>query len=58
MSDDSDCDIPDLVPADIKKVPITIITGFLGAFSTYHHHNQIRGFVFSAYQLLYDVSFT
>ena len=35
MSDDSDGDIPDLVPADVKKVPITIITGFLGMFSKY-----------------------
>lgn len=34
MSDDSDGEIPDLVPADIKKVPITIITGFLGAGKT------------------------
>ncbi|KAK7476074.1 hypothetical protein BaRGS_00015896 [Batillaria attramentaria] len=34
MSDDSDGEVPDLVPADIKKVPITIITGFLGAGKT------------------------
>ena len=31
MDDLSDDDtVPDLVLADIKKVPITIITGFLG----------------------------
>ena len=31
MSDSSDEeDIPDLVPADIKRVPVTVITGFLG----------------------------
>lgn len=29
MSDDEEAP-PDLVPADIVKVPITIITGFLG----------------------------
>ncbi|KAK7100913.1 zinc-regulated GTPase metalloprotein activator 1-like [Littorina saxatilis] len=34
MSDDSDSEIPDLVAADLKKVPITIITGFLGAGKT------------------------
>lgn len=34
MSDDSDGEVPDLVPADIKKVPITVITGFLGAGKT------------------------
>ncbi|GAB1600489.1 COBW domain-containing protein 1-like [Argonauta hians] len=33
MSDDEDAP-PDLVPADIVKVPITIITGFLGAGKT------------------------
>ena len=32
MSSDED-GIPDLVPAQISKVPITIITGFLGIFS-------------------------
>lgn len=30
MSDEEE--IPDLVPAQIVKVPITIITGFLGMF--------------------------
>lgn len=34
MSDDSDSEVPDLVPADVKKVPITIISGFLGAGKT------------------------
>ncbi|KAL8597838.1 hypothetical protein ACOMHN_061371 [Nucella lapillus] len=34
MSDDSDSEVPDLVPADIRKVPITIISGFLGAGKT------------------------
>uniref|UniRef100_A0A0L8IFS4 CobW/HypB/UreG nucleotide-binding domain-containing protein n=1 Tax=Octopus bimaculoides TaxID=37653 RepID=A0A0L8IFS4_OCTBM len=33
MSDDDEAP-PDLVPADIVKVPITIITGFLGAGKT------------------------
>ena len=30
MCDSEDDDIPDLVPAEITRVPITIITGFLG----------------------------
>ena len=31
MADEwEDDDIPDLVPANVEKVPITIITGFLG----------------------------
>ncbi|XP_025109920.1 COBW domain-containing protein 1-like [Pomacea canaliculata] len=34
MNDDSEDEIPDLIPADTKKVPITIITGFLGAGKT------------------------
>ncbi|CAL1547294.1 unnamed protein product [Lymnaea stagnalis] len=34
MSDSDDDDIPELVPAENKKVPVTIITGFLGAGKT------------------------
>ena len=30
MGDSSDEDMPDLVEADITKVPVTVITGFLG----------------------------
>jgi hypothetical protein len=33
MSDEED-EIPDLVPATLERVPITIITGFLGIFPT------------------------
>ena len=33
MSSDED-EIPELVPASVKKVPITIITGFLGKISS------------------------
>ena len=34
MSSDEEDEIPDLVPASEKKVPITIITGFLGKLSS------------------------
>ncbi|GFO03725.1 cobw domain-containing protein 1-like [Plakobranchus ocellatus] len=34
MNEDSDDDMPELVPADVTKVPVTVITGFLGAGKT------------------------
>jgi len=34
MGDSSDEDMPDLVEADITKVPVTVITGFLGSGKT------------------------
>lgn len=34
MSDDSDDDMPELIAADVSKVPVTVITGFLGAGKT------------------------
>ncbi|XP_005105880.1 COBW domain-containing protein 1 [Aplysia californica] len=34
MGDSSDEDVPDLVEAEIGKVPVTVITGFLGAGKT------------------------
>jgi hypothetical protein len=42
MSDDSDSEVPELVVADIKKVPITVITGFLGLY----HKSLDRSFFF------------
>ncbi|GFR93348.1 COBW domain containing [Elysia marginata] len=34
MSEESDDDMPELVAADVSKVPVTVITGFLGAGKT------------------------
>ena len=48
MSSDED-DIPDLVPAQISKVPITIITGFLGIFSHVSHSHLKQIFVPTSY---------
>lgn len=40
MSDSEEEDIPDLVPAENNRVPITIITGFLGNTCTLYTYNQ------------------
>jgi len=44
MGDSSEDDdaVPDLVTVDTGKVPITIITGFLGKFFLYSPNNLCR----------------
>lgn len=42
MSTDDEDEIPELVPAEVVKVPITVITGFLGNSTYMYIYNDYK----------------